>query len=233
MTKLNRAGTCALWGGIWYLWTNALAESGYEAPQIIVNTIDSIAEWALDILGSNFSQIGDLAPVSGVFIEELSTLLANINFLDAGIAAWVGYWAGWLGGKGSKILGSITKTPSEHDDKVAKIWIGSAGALGILWASASAITIGAWTAGYVIGRKLGEKILWEKYAKLLGVLWSVWWVGLAWWLGTGTVLWAWAVAVGGGLIWSAWEKQRAERRTERKEKWFMKAHLWIWWKRKS
>jgi len=213
------------WGsGLSYLWLKAAADSWVGFAQDITNVIESVASETINVLESSFSEIGNLAPVSQHFIDELSGVLMNTSLVDLGIATGIGIWAWWVWKKGSQLLWKITWVESEHDNNVSKLWIGAAWALWVLGASASAITIWSGTAWYVIGRKLGEKILGEKYAKITGIIGAVWGAGIAFWASSWTVLWLSAAALWAGFVWKwlwvseNWKKQN----TRRKNEWFMK-----------
>lgn len=226
MGKLKALWTAAGWAGLWYIGLNAMAESWNQTSAVILDTVNHTTSEAVNILGGTFSQIWNLAPVSQVFIDELSSLLTYPpSLIDAGIATWVWLAAGWVWKKWSQLAGKITGIQSNHDDTVSKIGIWIAGGLSVLWASASAITLWAGTSGYVLGRKLWEKVLGQKYANLLGIIWGAWWIGLTWGLTPWIVLWAWAVALWAWFVWKSWEWRRAQQSEKRKWKWFRKSHF--------
>jgi hypothetical protein len=234
MSRLENTWLVAGWAGLWYLWLKAAAEKGVDFAQNVTWVVDNVASETLNVLEWTFSEIWNLAPVSQNFINELGWILAHSSLVDLGIATWVGLWAWWLWKKGSQALWKITGIESDHDNNISKIWIWAAWALWVLWASASAITIGSGTAGYVLGRKLWEKVLGEKYAKITWAVWAVWWVWIALGASSWAVLWLSATALWAGFIWKwlwvidNWNQQKEKR----KNQWTLKAHFWIWrWKK--
>lgn len=229
MSTLKKTWLIAGGSGLWYLWLKAAAENGVGFAENITGVVDSVASETVNILQGTFSEIGSMAPVAQNFIDEMSSMLASTSLMDAGIAAWVGVAGWWLWKKWSQALGKVIWVESDHDNNVSKVWMGLASGIWVLWASASAITIGSGTAGYVLWRKLWEKILGEKYAKITGLVWAAGWVGLALWASSWTILWLGATVAGIGLVWKGlwvgdnWSKQN----TRRKNEGVLKTHFWI------
>jgi len=204
MSFFKTSWKVAGWWALAYVWLDALWESGSQVAEAITDNVDAIASETLNILsGIWLPEIGSLAPISQKFIAELSWVLSDTSLLDAGMSWWL-WLIAWLAGKaGSHISGKVIWVESETDNKVASVGIWSATALWLLWAWATAVTIWAGTTGYVLGRKLGERILWEKYANITWTIWSLSATWLAWWASSGAILWATAVAGWAMLMWNA------------------------------
>jgi len=218
MGRLKNTWLGVWWAWLWYLWLDALWESWFWPAQVATDIIDSVAGEAINILQNAWVEIASLAPISEKFISELSWVLDYTNIIEYWVAWGTGLLTWWVGKKISQWTGKVLGVESEKDDNIVGIWAWSAGALWFLWASTTALTVWAWSAWYVLGRKLWERILWEKYAKITWVVWALWATWLAWGAAPSIALWSAAVLGWGALIWKAWEEWRVRRQQKRAAK---------------
>ncbi len=178
----KRTAAVGVAGGVGALSLEALSEAGVQQATHIQNIIGNVAQNTVNVLSQSHVQIWDLAPISDFWISQFAQNIGN------GSLWWTDMWVsalGWLVGnyiwkKWSQITGKILWVSSESDDTVSGISIGGASSLALVWLSGPAMILAGWGVGYVIGRKLWEKILGEKNAKMLGVV--------GWIAGAGTMI---------------------------------------------
>ncbi len=224
MGILKNTGIVAGWATVWYAGLEAMKQWWIETAWVAQWLIDSVAWNVVDVLGSAWAKIGNLAPVSQVFIDELSWVLTHTNLIDGGVALGLGAVWGFIGSTWSKIAGNMIWVKSEKDDKTAGIGIGVGTGLSVLWAWTTGLTIAAGTTGWVLWRKLGEKILGEKYAHITASIWALGVTGLAWWASPSVIFGSTAVAAWSWLIWKygisplgKWAKSIRQRNHEKRQ----------------
>lgn len=209
MGFLKNTWLTAAWWGLSYAWLEAMRytteSSGYTeiAWNIASEVWNILQQWA--------AYIGDTAPIAlEQFIQNFWADEVLFGWIGVGVA---GVW--WY--LTSNLLWKIVWAESKSDDTIASLWWAAFAWLSVLWLAPAGLVVWAWAWTYVIGRKLGEKILWEKYAKL------VWWMSAlasssaTLWIASTVLPWL-LVAWWAGLVWKKWVTPFHNWKTERNDK---------------
>lgn len=215
-TWIATAWAWATYGGLNLLKNSwgSLSEFAWDVTEII----DMTASWVINTLSNTGIQIGDFAPLSDTWLAQLWEALTSASLWDFVVSSGVWLVWGYLWGAATNLLGKVTKTESEADNKIGKYWAWIATAVWMIWAWTMWVTVWSATAGYIVWKKIAQKVMDEKYARYIWLLTWAAATSVAWWFSGWTILGSALVLGWGKMIWDLWKPMREKQRHAKEQR---------------
>ncbi|MCH8519101.1 hypothetical protein LAT59_05070 [Candidatus Gracilibacteria bacterium] len=159
-----------------YHGVNQIGEMGSETARDIHTVMkvikDTVVDTSIEILNTTSTYVGSDAPLSyfGIqqFAGKISDIFENTDIVLGAVAAGAGYIGAKVGNWGNKkISNALGVSTTKGDERIAQATFGLTGA-GLLLQIPEVLNAGALGGSYLLSRKLGEKVLGERYSQLVG-----------------------------------------------------------------
>lgn len=208
-----------------YIALDQAGKAWIESAERTSNVIQYVAGKAVEVIQDIHIQIWDMAPLSDfgleqmfqAFIKEWQSPEPLRLALLAGVSV-LGWVLAWMG---SKKIWDIVKNPSKGDDTIVKVTV-ALSTLSAMLKIPEWINIALAAGTYIISRKIGEKMLWEKYSKLIGFAATL--GGYSYMTNSSAGISAVAIVGGGNLLWKLKDNVRGVPSSKKETK-----HEASWW----